>query len=273
MAGDPNNVKIWGNADVHVLFPEDIPTGSTILDMIPANIDAAWPPEWGLVGLLDGDAGFEETAEWDKTEHKAWGYGVIKVGYKDFTMSRKFTALEKNPVTRRLRSKNDTSSRVKVSKPTDVYLGFETWTEEGDKERLISTMPASCQYSGRTTNEADLPSIEFDNQIFPNSLKELFITQETGVEAPYGPHTVALTGTPTGGSFKLFVGEDETGPIPHNATAANFESLLEALDSVTSATVTGSAGGPWTVSVVATGSLKRGDNSLTGGTNPNFTLS
>lgn len=272
MAGDPNNVLIWGNADVYVLFPEDIPVGQTILDMVPANIDAAWPVAWGTAGLLDGDAGFEESAEWDKTEHKAWGYGVIKVGYKDFTMTRKFTALERNPVTKRLKSKNDTTNRRKVSKPADVYLGFEKLSDNGIKERLITTMPASCMFSGNTENEADLPSAEFENQIFPNSLKELFITQETGVVAQYGPYILTLSAGLTAGTFKAQVGEEETTPLGFNPTASAIDAALEALSTVDSATVSGATGGPFTITYVGTGTLSKGDNSLVGGATPNFTI-
>ena len=177
MAGDPNNVHIWGEADVLVLKPSDITVGDTIEDMLPADADTAFDALWKPAGLLNGDAGFEESAEWDETEHSAWGYGVIKVGYKDFKMTRKFTTLEDNPTVRYLRSKNDTSTAVKVSKPADVYLAFEKRSDNA-LHRLVSKMPSSVKYSGATENESDLPEIEFEAKIFPNSAKELFFIQE-----------------------------------------------------------------------------------------------
>ncbi len=179
MAGDPNNVHIWAEADVYVLKPSDIANGETIEDMVPATADAAFDALWKPAGLLNGDAGFEESAEWDETEHPAWGYGVIKVGYKDFKMTRTFTTLEENPTVRYLRSKNDTATAVKVSKPADVYLAFEKRDGDGKLHRLISKMPASVVYGGRTENESNLPEIEFTSKIFPNSEKELFFIQES----------------------------------------------------------------------------------------------
>lgn len=178
MAGDPNNVHIWAEADVYVLKPSDITSGQDIDDMVPTDADTALAAAWKPAGLLNGDAGFEESAEWDETEHSAWGYGVIKVGYKDFKMERKFTTLEENPTVAYLRSKNDTATAVIVSKPADVYLAFEK--RDGDAvHRLISKMPASVVYGGRTENESDLPEIEFTSKIFPNSAKELFFIQES----------------------------------------------------------------------------------------------
>lgn len=272
MSGDPNNVNIWSEGDVYVLKPSDIPSGQTIADMVPASADTAFGPLWKPAGLLNGDAGFEEAAEWDETEHPAWGYGVIKVGYKDFKMTRNFTTLEENPTVAYLRSKNDTTTAVVISKPSDVYLGFETRDGNGKVERLISKMPASVKYSGRTQNESDLPEIEFESKIFPNSAKELFFKQTTG-QLVARESTVTVNGTPTGGSFKLAIGGEETIAIAYNAATSAVKAAVEALSAVDgTATVTGSAGGPYTVVYTATGALEAGDNSLTGGTTPSVSV-
>lgn len=182
MAGNPSNVNIWGNADVYVLFPENLP-GSSITDAVPADIDTDPGVFWEVAGLLDGEAGFEEGKEWDKTEHPAWGYGIIIVGHKNFKMTQKFTALEENEVTDRLDSNDDTATHVKVSKPTKAYLMFETVSDAGVKRRRITTVPASISSGGRTINESDMPSREFEADIFANSDKQLFIKQDS---APAG---------------------------------------------------------------------------------------
>lgn len=178
MSGDPTNVNIWAEADVLVLKPGDIPAGDTILDMVPATIDAPWPAAWKPAGLLNGDKGFEESSEWDETKHPAWGFGIIKTGYKDFEMTQKFTTLEDNPTTAYLRSKNDTATEVKVSKPAQVYLGFETRDGDGKAQRRITPVPSSVKYTGRTQNEQDIPEVEYEANIYPNSEKTLFIKQE-----------------------------------------------------------------------------------------------
>lgn len=73
--------------------------------------------------------------------------------------------------------------------------------------------------------------------------------------------TLTLGGSPTGGAFTLaFAGPDpdpvfaETGAIPYNATAAQLESALQALASIGSGnvSVSGPAGGPWTIEFAGT---------------------
>lgn len=96
-------------------------------------------------------------------------------------------------------------------------------------------------------------------------------------------YTATVTGTPTGGTFSLLVtidGDDqETGTIAYDASAATVKAALEALSNVpaNSVTVTGSAGGPFTITfagalseVVVT--LALSDNNLTGGTTPSVTV-
>lgn len=274
MAGDPNNVKIWAGADVLVLKPSDIPQGQSIEDMIPATVNDPFPPAWRPAGLLSGDAGFEESVEWDKTEHTAWGYGVIKIGFKDFKMERKFTTLEENPTTRYLRSKNDTATRVKVSKPAEVYTAYETRTDEGDIERLISLMPATTEYGGRTKNESDLPEVEFTQTIVPNSDKELFAVQSTADDFGLTAFdlTITMTGAPTGGTWKAIVAGQETGPLAPDVANNALKAAIEGLSTVSgTVTVTGSAG-TWRVVYTGEGAIIPGDNSLTGGTNPKVTV-
>jgi hypothetical protein len=86
--------------------------------------------------------------------------------------------------------------------------------------------------------------------------------------------TVTITGTPTGGTFTLTFAAQTTTPIAFNATAATVRAALEALSSldVGDITVTGSAGGPWTVTFnPALGNvpaMTADGTGLTGGTTP-----
>jgi uncharacterized repeat protein (TIGR01451 family) len=93
---------------------------------------------------------------------------------------------------------------------------------------------------------------------------------------------VAITGSPTGGTFKLKFGGKTTGTIPWNATAAQVDAALEALDSIGAGNVnvTGGPGPgtPWDVAFV--GALEKTDvaamtlanKSFTGGTSPNVVI-
>lgn len=92
---------------------------------------------------------------------------------------------------------------------------------------------------------------------------------------------VTLTGIPTGGTFTLTGSVNgatvATAAIAFNAAAATVQTAIRAIGgSFTLATVTGSAGGPWTVTLgvgaAAPAPLALGTNSLTGGTAPSVTV-
>ncbi|WP_280389313.1 hypothetical protein [Nocardia wallacei] len=77
--------------------------------------------------------------------------------------------------------------------------------------------------------------------------------------------TVTITGSPTGGTFTLTVDGQTTTGIAYNAAASAVQSALEALSTVGTgnATVTGSAGGPYSVLLKSGGSLSGSGASLT----------
>ncbi|MGC5027053.1 hypothetical protein ACLQ3K_20080 [Tsukamurella sp. DT100] len=89
--------------------------------------------------------------------------------------------------------------------------------------------------------------------------------------------TVTITGTPTGGTFTLTVGGQTTTAIVYNAATSAVKSALEALSTVGAgnATVTGSAGGPYSVALVTAGvaTVSADGSGLTGGTSPGVTVS
>lgn len=177
MAGNPTNVKIWEDADVRILKPESIVGPATLASLTPTAITTEWDPLWLLAGLLDGSDGFGESREWDESEHTAWGYGLIKVSSRNFKMTRTFTALEANAVTDYLYSPGDTASVVKIAKPAQVYLAFETTADDTTKERLITKALSRVVAPESNRNEEDLASRQFTCNIFPNSAKELFTRQ------------------------------------------------------------------------------------------------
>ncbi|MFE9812419.1 hypothetical protein [Streptomyces sp. NPDC005548] len=107
----------------------------------------------------------------------------------------------------------------------------------------------------------------------------------SGLYAPYsGPtsetQTATVTGSPTGGTFTLTFSGQTTGGIAYNASAAVVQAALEALSNIApgDVTVTGNAGGPYTV--VFGGAYLSDDvsqmtasgASLTGGSSPTVTV-
>lgn len=84
--------------------------------------------------------------------------------------------------------------------------------------------------------------------------------------------SVTITGVPTGGTFTLTFSAQTTAAIAFNAAAATVEAALNALSNLDGVTVSGAAGGPYTVTFPADmGNVAQmtGDGSgLTGGTAP-----
>jgi RHS repeat-associated protein len=91
---------------------------------------------------------------------------------------------------------------------------------------------------------------------------------------------VTLTGSPTGGTFKLTFNGQTTAPIAYNATAAAVQSALQSLPSIGSgnALVAGPTGGPWlvrfagTLAGTALANMTGDGSGLTGGTMPSVAV-
>lgn len=85
---------------------------------------------------------------------------------------------------------------------------------------------------------------------------------------------VTITGSPTGGTFTLTVDTRVTTALNWNATAAQIQSALEALTTVgeDNVTVTGSAGGPFTVVFNLAVTNVTATATLTGGSTPGVTV-
>lgn len=105
------------------------------------------------------------------------------------------------------------------------------------------------------------------------SVVDSFDPDTTGSEG----QTLAITGTPTGGTFTITFDGDTTTAIAYNATAADVSAALEALDSIGAGNVECTGGPLPGASVVVTfkGALASADvalmtttDSLTGGTTP-----
>lgn len=85
---------------------------------------------------------------------------------------------------------------------------------------------------------------------------------------------ITITGTPTGGTFTVSGFGQTTAPIAYNAAASTVQTAIRALGGAfANAAVTGSAGGPYTVTLsanvgVATAPLSADGSALTGGTSP-----
>lgn len=92
--------------------------------------------------------------------------------------------------------------------------------------------------------------------------------------------TVTVNGTPTGGTFTLTFRGATTAGLAYNAAASAVQTALQGLATIgaSNATVTGSAGGPYTVTFAAAlantavDEIVADGSSLTGGTAPSVTV-
>jgi hypothetical protein len=160
MAGDPTRASIWPDADVYVA-PIDAQN--------PADALAAFDSAWDLVGLLDGEAGFGFTREEERTDLFAWGGTLVRVSRRNFKMSRTFTLLEDNDVTRELIWPGSTTTELFVPRPQRIKIAFEV--REGFKiQRLISSnLGSEVEVDGDySETEGDLTRYPMRAHIFPD---------------------------------------------------------------------------------------------------------
>jgi hypothetical protein len=113
--------------------------------------------------------------------------------------------------------------------------------------------------------------------VLDRSLVDTYIGTSTVADGANEAQTVTVTGTPTGGTFTLTYGGQTTAAIAYNATSGVVLSRLQALSSIEDGgvTVSGSAGGPYTVTFTSgqdVAAMTASGASLTGGTSPSVTI-
>lgn len=171
MSGNPQNATIWGDANVYTA-PLDAPN--------PATIDDPFGPQWDLVGLLDGEAGFEEARSRDSNDFFAWGQILVRTSRRNFVLTRKFVALEDNAVVAGLVWPGSSATKRVVPKANHRFkIAFETF--DGDKKkRVISTLYVEVEEVATISEkESELTKFEITVKIYPTGEGELFDVQGT----------------------------------------------------------------------------------------------
>ncbi|MGW4300428.1 Ig-like domain-containing protein [Streptomyces sp. NPDC004646] len=225
MAGDPTKANLWTDADVYVSWDLNA--------TLPASADDPFGPEWQLAGLLDGDEGFPESRDEDTDDKFAWGGILVKTSRQHFKLTKSFTCLEDNEVTRKLVWPGSTETKIRVPRPEKVKVAFET--REGEKvRRLATSLYAECSLDGdHGENETDLESATIAAVIFPTSDGDLFDRQAT-------PTLESISVTPA----TLSVAAGEIGALAATATYSDSSTA----DVTAQATWTSSAAAKATVS-------------------------
>lgn len=200
MGGTPSNASVWADADVYIA-----PLGTAI----PASVTTPFSGAWLQVGLLDGGDGFEETRNEDKKDLFAWGGILVATPRKNFKLTKKFSALEDNVVTRSLMWPGSTTATLVVPKPANLMIAFET-RSGGKVKRLISRNYVQVDLDGSLKDgEEDLTKATLIATIFPDAAGVLFDRQ-------YTPDVVSLAITPL--TLALSLGGANVKPLVATAT-------------------------------------------------------
>ncbi|WP_280265344.1 hypothetical protein [Nocardia wallacei] len=235
---NPDLVQIFADATIFV--------GKTLTPTIPATIATDFDATWDNLGILNGDDGVKNAREWDVTEHFGWGIGLYRKGYKNYKESRVFTCLESNSTTQRIAYPGSTATQIVVPRPGFFPLCFEFINDMGVPERLFTARPAQCWIPNMDRNESDPTGKEVTADIFATGSGLLYTRQYTPI---HEVQLVTIGGTPSGGTFKLSYDGTPTGTIAYNAANSVVQAALVAILGTGNVSVTGSAGGPYTVTL------------------------
>jgi len=242
MSGDTTKVNLWADADVYVAA-----IGATV----PADAATPFNGSWTLVGLLDGDQGFEENRDEDVKEHFAWGGVLVATTHSKFKLSKKFTVLEDNVTTRALIWPGSTSTSTIVPVVGDILVAFET-RNGGKVRRKITSNRAQVTVDGKISdNETDMTAVSLIATIYPNTTtKELFIEQGKPTIVSIAITALTLALVAAGANIKTLVATATySDATTGNVTAqANWTSSVPARATVSFGYVTGLTAGVTNVS-------------------------
>lgn len=226
MSGNPDKASIWGDADVYI--------SNNLSAPIPIDENAPFGLDWDLVGLLDGEAGFEESRSRDSSDYFAWGGLLIRTARRNFVLTRKFVCLEENAVTLGLVWPGSATGERVIPIPNHRFkAAFETVDQGvGKKKRVITRKHAEVEDVGTIKDsEADLTKLEITIKVYPDADGVLFDVQPD--EGAPTLSSIALTPSNLG----LDVGEFE--PLTVLATYSDASTR----DVTTAATFASSAPG------------------------------
>lgn len=172
MSGNPDKASIWGDADVYI--------SNNLAAPIPVDENAPFGLDWDLVGLLDGEAGFEESRSRDVSDFFAWGGLIIRTARRNFVLTRKFVCLEENAVTLGLVWPGSVTGERSVPVPNHRFkAAFETYDAGvGKKKRVITRKHAEVDEVGTIKDsESELTKLEVTIKVYPDADGVLFDVQ------------------------------------------------------------------------------------------------
>jgi hypothetical protein len=231
------------------------------------------------LGLVKQDGAPAETRDsGDAIEFWQKGYSIPGEG----TRSVKVTLAEDNAAVMALTEGKtpDANGVIEVASgiPGNRFILFEEIRYRGGRARRregVATITA-IEPGQQTRGETPGVAVTFmwaEDPLFNNAPFWQWGPAIPGASAAKTGWSVAVTGSPTGGTFTLIVNGYATAPIAYNAAAADIATAINALSGVTGlsgVTVTGTTTKTVTFPSAAT---LTASSSLTGGTSPDVTVS
>jgi len=270
MAVNPDNARIFGNdKDAIYLAPLGTP--------LPTSIDGALSAAFEDVGWLHSD-GITETFSGSRSEIRGHqGQKVVRTRIETPGTSIGFHALESKPLTKKLRydeksvdvtngvRKVRRGSGQKVTAMTAVIDIFDaddvTVKERHCIERFEITPDGDRVYAG-----SDIAGFPFRGEIVGD-----YDTYEAVGPLASEEWDLTVSGSPTGGTYKLQVNGFWTAGIAHNANTTAIAAAINALSGVTG--ISGvSASGSVKITFPVPVVLAADGGELTGGTTPDVTV-
>lgn len=248
-------------------------------------------PDRGLAVELWAGVGSEDECDEIPTDDDilltgALGGGSTKYGYLAWPAVKEFAlggGLDIGAKVSTFKLSGITNSPVRWGLgPYNVVAG----DAQNTARRMLTAIPVGTHFR---SFETTIAPPEADEDCCPLVLPEQYYGESADEIAPEQPacgtegtneiETVTLTGTPTGGTFRLVFRGATTTAIAYNAAAAAVQAALEALSTIgeDNVTVSGSASGPYTVEFVGVFAelnvpTMTAVASLTGGTAPGVTV-
>ncbi len=170
MSGDTSKAALWADADVYI---------AAVDAELPTDVDDAFGVDWDLIGLLDGDTGFEHSGDFQsKDDFYAWGGILVRTARRNWKQQVKFTALENNDTVVGL------FSPYEVPDPHFPFL-LALETREGEVvHRVITKNHAEVDArENLKLSESELQKYGFTCTIYPDSDGVLWTPQDTAVES------------------------------------------------------------------------------------------
>ncbi|AZV00741.1 major tail protein [Gordonia phage Kiko] len=268
---NPDASHIWDEAEVYIL-PKAALNGAAIEGSAfePESVNEDFTERgWLFVGLIDAAKGIPVSTEGEVKKFNGFGHTAYRTKYVQGQVQTGFTALEDNAVTAQIVLPGSTSKKIGVPRDLQFYVLYRTVDAGASELARMSLRPALLElteHSGAVEGEQEM--YEFTVHHSADANKDVFLKIDDAASTEF---VVTITGTPTGGTFTLTYRGKTTAGINHNAASSAVKSALVALDDGydgNAFAVSGSSGGPYTITVPVAGALTADGGSLTGGTSP-----